>query len=355
MAILDGVGRAIGRRGLGAALAIGLALGLLALLLLWPRPPTAPAPPGPMRLADYPRPAGDNGRGVHWIPTPSQRKSVVDRFVGEADEMGMRWVVFLNQGASIGDNDYLVQQLAGRGMMPVMRVLTHRGAPLRQDITAMVQHYRQLGVRYFQLYNEPNLPSENQDQDPSVDRYLDLWLPAAKQVLAGGGLPGLGSLAPGAEVDDVEFLRQTLQGIKARGERQVLDRAWVGVHNYLLGSPERPVAEDPGFQRPRLYDQVVREELGRSLPIIGTEGGIPADRPAGWVDASTDRLLGAFELVAEGQQPYLFAYTYWLIANEEGGGDDPAFRDQALIRPEGDSPLAAALKRIALQNGSSDE
>ena len=43
--------------------------------------------------------------------------------------------------------------------------------------------------------------------------------------------------------------RQTLREIKARGETAVLDRAWVGVHNYLLDGPATPVEHDRGFLR----------------------------------------------------------------------------------------------------------
>src|SRR4051812_25117232 len=185
-----------------ALLAFALALLALAVLALWLTRPTPPRfPPGPLAMEQYPRPTPNNGRGLHWIPTTKQSKSDIDRFAREARWMGVRWVVFLNQDANIGDNDYLVQQLTKNGITPVMRVLTHRGAPIQGDLGAMVRHYTALGVFYYALYNEPNLPSENQDQPPSVDRYLDLWLPAARQVAAAGGLPGIGSLSPGAEVD----------------------------------------------------------------------------------------------------------------------------------------------------------
>ena len=228
-------------------------------------------------LDQFPRPPQDNGRGMHWVPNSASPPWVVDRYVAEASAMHVRWVVFLNEGGQIGANDYLVTQLVAHGIEPVMRVLSHRGAQLGHNLTPMVQHYRALGVRYYQLYNEPNLPSENQDRAPNVDRYLDLWLPAAGQVIAGGGLPGIGALAPNAHVDDVEFFRATLRGIEARGHLDVLDTAWVAVHNYLLGDPSLPVELDPGFRRPELYDAVAREELGRSLPMIGTEGGFAPD------------------------------------------------------------------------------
>jgi hypothetical protein len=296
-------------------------------------------------LDQYPRPPEDNGRGMHWVPKAASSRAVVDRFVAEASAMRVRWVVFLNEDGQIGANDYLVTQLVAHGIEPVMRVFTHRGAQLGHDLTPMVRHYRALGVHYFQLYNEPNLSSENQDRPPNVDRYVDLWLPAAGQVIAGGGLPGIGALAPNAHVDDVEFFRATLRRIESRGHLDVLDTAWVAVHNYLLGDPGVPVELDPGFRRPELYDAVAREELGRSLPMIGTGGGFAAGGPPREQADVIHRVLGAYAAVQRRGQPYVFAYTYWLIANEAGGGDDPAFSGQALFRLDGHSPLADALKQ----------
>jgi hypothetical protein len=86
-----------------------------------PKPPTSTDPNAPMSLGAYPHPNGDNGRGMHWIPTTSQSTDAVDRFVAEAKRMGVKWVTFLNDGANVGQNDYLVKKLVGAGIEPIMR------------------------------------------------------------------------------------------------------------------------------------------------------------------------------------------------------------------------------------------
>ena len=313
--------------------------------------PARPAQPRPLALADFPRPAADNGRGVHWIPTTSQSREVVDRFVEEAKAMKMKWVVFLNNGTDVGPNDYLVTRLAEAGIMPVMRVYTPNGAPVKGDLAALVRHYLPLGVHYYQLYNEPNLSLENQGRRPDVASYLDKWIPAAKEVARAGGLPGFGALAPGGEVDDLQFLREALDGIIRRGEEAVLDKAWLSVHNYLFNRPLDHDRDSNGFAKFRWYDRIVREKLGRSLPMIGTEGGthVGAHNDSSLPPVSDQdlvrRVMGAYEHVGRGAEPYNFAYTYWLLANEAGGGTDPSFSHQALIKPHGASPLVEALKR----------
>lgn len=304
-------------------------------------PPTSSAPNGvPWSLADYPRPPGDTGRGFDWIPTLHSSPDVVDRFVKDAQQMGASWVVILNDGTQVGDNDYLVKQLAAHNIEPIMRIYTPQGQPIGGDLEGMVRHYVGLGVHYFQPYNESNLPEENPNGQVSVSGYLDRWIPAARAILAGGGLPGIGALAPGAPNDDVAFLRSAFQGLKQRGAADLLDQGWISMHNYSFNRPVSYQDDSNGFLKFRWYDQVAEQELGRSLPVIGTEGGprlgdhqdprYPAVDPA-----RRDALVqGEFHYLDQ-REPYFFAQTQWLIANEAGGGHDPSWRADALYGPDG--------------------
>jgi hypothetical protein len=285
----------------------------------------------PLSLADYPRPAGDNGRGVHWIPTTGQSRDIVDEFVGKAQAMGMRWVTFLNRPDDLTGNEYLVQQLKAAGIMPVMRIYSEGGEPIDADLTRLARHYTRLGVSYFQIYNEPNLRAETGGQDPDAGLYVSRWLDAARQIVRGGGLPGIGGLSPQGEADDDGFLRQALEELKDTGAGEVLDRLWVSVHNY--GRDHLCVLQ---------YDDVVRSVLGRSLPLVGTEAGIYPDEQV----TPTEQLRvvrEAYDHMQE-REPYYFAYSLWVIANEAGGGRDPRWESQALYRTDGATPLAEMLE-----------
>ncbi|MGQ9552817.1 MAG: hypothetical protein ACUVWR_01770 [Anaerolineae bacterium] len=297
----------------------------------------------PLGLADFPRPAGDNGRGVHWIPTLRSTPQTVDQFVQKAVAMHMKWVVFLNDGTNVGDNDYLVKRLVDNGIMPVMRVFTNGLEPISGDIEGFVRHYRALGVSYFQLYNEPNLMVETHGQPPDVNRYLDLWIPAARRVAAAGGLPGIGALSPQGEVDDRQFLGSMLDALLAREEENLLGRTWLAVHNY---TGPRPISDPDGFLRFRQYDAIIREKLGRSLPMIGTEGGTHIG-PGVDEHQQVDMVLDAYQYMARHPDPYNFSYTYWIIANEAGGGRDASFSQHALYKEDGPTALAEALSRSA--------
>ena len=118
----------------------------------------------------------------------------------------------------------------------------------------------------------------------------------------------------------------------------MLDRAWLGMHNY---TGPRPLDDPDGFLRFRQYDTTIRAALGHSIPIIGTEGGTHITE-----DVSEDRqvamVTGAYNYMRQ-REPYNFAYTYWIIAN----GHDRAWDEHALIRPDGPTALAQALKQMA--------
>jgi hypothetical protein len=290
-----------------------------------------------LTLADYPHPPDDNGQGIHWVPTVSQTPEVVDRLVNEAVAMGMKWVVFLNEGANVGVNDYLVKKLTQAGIEPIMRVYTPGLTLINGDLEEMVHHYSKLGVHYFQLYNEPNLKVETGGQYPDVDQYLDLWIPAAQQVIKAGGLPGFGALSPQGEMDDRDFLRQSLDSLKARGQSHLLGRSWLAMHNY---TGPRPLNDPDGFMRFKQYETIIQGALGHLLPIIGTEGGTHITEQVS-EQKQIEMVTGAYNYMHH-REPYNFAYTYWIIAN----GHDSAWDAHALIRPEGPTALAQALKKM---------
>jgi hypothetical protein len=275
-------------------------------------------------LEAFPRPRGDNGWGMHWIPTVKQEPAVVDRFVAELVQMNIKWVTFLNDGTQIGDNDYLVDKLVANGIMPVMRIYRATVTPHDGDLGALVRHYRAKGVYYFQLYNEPNANVENMQGFANPIHYAKMWAEAARLVVANGGLPGLGALSPGGDYDHYTFLDRTLRALKAHGDDALLNRTWLSVHNY---HGTRPASDPGGFLLFRQYDEIIRAHLLRSLPMIGTEGGSYSENP----EEVKHHLAHQYGYMATAE-PYFFAFSYWVLANLEGGSYDPLWEWQTLFR-----------------------
>lgn len=272
----------------------------------------------------FPTPAGNNGWGMHWIPTVSQERGVVDRFVNEVVRMHVKWVVFLNEGANIGDNDYLVDRLVANGIMPVMRLYRSSMVPYDGDVGDMVAHYRAKGVYYYQIYNEPNVNVENRQGFANPNQYAVAWAATARKVINNGGLPGLGALSPGGAYNHYDFLDRTLRALEYNGEAHLLNHAWLSVHNY---HGLRPYDDPNGFLLFRKYDEIVRSHLGRSLPIIGTEGGSYSP------DANVQKQFLTHQYTyMRNAEPYFLAFSYWLLANKEGGSNDGNWEWQALFR-----------------------
>lgn len=273
----------------------------------------------------FPRPAGDNGWGMHWMPTVSQEPAVVDRFVAELVRMHIKWVVFLNDGTNIGANDYLVEKLVANGIMPVMRLYRSGILPYDGNVGALVAHYRPKGVYYYQLYNEPNVNVENHQGFANPNQYAVTWAAAARQVIANGGLPGIGALSPGGAYNHLDFLDRTLLALEDNGDLHLLNHAWLSVHNY---HGTRPLDDPGGFLLFRHYDNIVRSHIGRSLPMVGTEGG--SYHPN--LQADADLIAWQYRYMRDAE-PYFLAFSYWLLANREGGGFDETWEWQALFRP----------------------
>jgi hypothetical protein len=282
-------------------------------------------------LEAFPRPVNDNGWGMHWIPTLKQDRGTVDRFVAEMVRMNIKWVVFLNDGANIGDNDYLVDRLVANGIMPVMRLYHPTIEPYGGDVGAMVRHYRARGVYYYQIYNEPNVNVENHQGFIDPHRYALAWSVTARRVISAGGLPGIGALSPGGEYDHNDFLDRTIRNILHNGDGHLLNRTWLSIHNY---HGTRPLDDPGGFLLFRRYNEIVASHLGRSMPMIGTEGG--SYHPDPQVELRLNRHHYVYMRNAE---PYFLAYSHWLLANYEGGGADEAWEWQSLFRPGFVHPL----------------
>jgi hypothetical protein len=279
----------------------------------------------------FPRPAGDNGWGVHWIPTVKQEPAVVDRFVDQLVRMHIKWVVFLNDNSNIGDNDYLVDRLVDAGIMPVMRVFRPNVLPYDGDLGPMVAHYRNKGVYYFQLYNEPNVNMENSQGFANPNVYAVAWASAARDVINNGGLPGIGGFSPGGAFDHYTFLERTLEALRWNGDAGLLNRTWLSIHNY---HGTRQLDDPGGFLLFRNYDEIIRNNLNRSMPMIGTEGGSYHPNP----QVEKDLLASQYSYMRDAE-PYLFAFTHWLLANEEGGAFDDSWEWQTLFRADFVHPL----------------
>jgi hypothetical protein len=275
--------------------------------------------------------------------------------------MNIKWVIFLNGfDWALQANDYLVDKLLENEMMPILRVLTHPTGPLPANLPELVGHYVAKGVRYFQIHNEPNLKGEwpNNDFPPNMmAKFAEWWSDAALKVIDAGGWPGFPGLATAGgeyglhEGEDLKYFIDALDAINARlnatRRAKLHDKMWISLHNYNVWSRD-PITtkvtrkDSHCFKKFIIYDEVVREKIGRSLPILGTEGGtrlaIRPDNPYKDTEDATvvaDHTVRSFQYMMDEAPDYFFCFCPWVLGSQLAGNNDWAFEETAWYRANG--------------------
>ena len=300
-----------------------------------PSLPTA-TPPPPMNLVnwpamslqDWPRPAGDNGLCMHNTAVAYNDEADIDLQISRLQAMNMRWTL-----VHYGDEQQLLRaapRYRDAGIMVVWRKNV-RSYDRYYDWGRDVQLLRDLGVApYMQLYNEPALPAEWDDQPIDQQRFLDNFILAVEQVYNAGGYVGL------QFVDD-GWLIAALQEIKARGGEQVFQRMFLAPHPYGLNHPPDYTADPNGVLGFLHQARLVEAEIGFVPPMIAGEGGwkwnatddrnFPPISPELHRDYHVELFNWFRTGVLSNGEPLpdtLFAFCPWLLSDR---GDDSAWFD----------------------------
>jgi|GEM_PF-767630 len=221
----------------------------------------------PIALADFPRPVGDNGRGLHGSALPGWTggDEGYDAWVRQLVEMGIKWFKVVDDG---GDSLPFCEKLLAAGIFPIVRILRrdpppndtpepnpgHIGAPEEQTIRRLIA----AGVRYFETNNEPNLNAEwkHNAMPGNVIECAKLvalnWLFDARLILSWGGFPGLPAISSGGTMDLMGAL------VTLGREEILLEGCWIAVHNFggnrPLNFPDDPVNRAGQLLTPETYD-----------------------------------------------------------------------------------------------------
>ena len=340
-----------------------------------------------MRVEDFPRPANDNRRGIHWSASVYHPAgSTVDFWIAELKAMGIKWVKLLDDG---GDSSLeLCKRLLAAEIMPIVRIFRatpNPGAIGSREIDTIKRLVAE-GVRYFETNNEPDLSAEWKDGYVPPDWMnivVDNFIIDAESVIRLGGLPALPALSIGSKANLLELVVQ-------KGRADLFSSgAWVAVHNYTLNHPldypydpvnqaGAPVSQEeydrlgpwawdsnsrtqinewraadknPGATLDRdascflsfhLLDQTIVNLLGHKVPIISTEGGpvtgwrddrryprVDPNTQAQWTVAINDFLQGGREINGLRCPDNYFTMCHWLIANYKLGFIAPGWEGQS--------------------------
>lgn len=279
-------------------------------------------------LADWPRPANDNGLCIHNITEAYYHEENLDLQISRLKRMNMPWTLLL-----YGD-EFQIMKAAPRfrdaGIMVVWRKMLRpdeRYYEWQRDIDLI----RSYGMEpYMQIYNEPSLPAEWGGGEPNQSLFMENFLQSVEYVYNAGGYVGLQFVSD-------EWLVAALQAMKLHGGEQIFGRTFLIPHPYGLNHPP-DYTEDPngvlGFLQ---QAEIVRNEIGFVPPMIAGEGGwkwnATDDRryPAIDVARHRDYHVAVFDWFRSGilsnGEPLpdtLFAFCPWLLSSKL---DDSAWFD----------------------------
>ncbi len=296
-------------------------------------PPQLPQVISPAPQTDYqnwlkawPRPAGDNGWGMHYLAFPSDDPLELQQQIERLHRLNIHWL--LVNYTSRAQLPIMAQAFTRAGIMviwrPFVRPYEHY-AYWAQDVTFL----RAFGIPpYIQVYNEPSLGQEWEDQGKSVDQalYLANLLPAMRQVYDAGGYVGLQEI-------DLEWLRAVLRQMKSLGAQDIFQRLFFVPHAYGFNHPPEFDKDPNGVLGFRDFAQVFQDEIGFVPIMVAGEGGWrpgeaqDAQYPMVTTTLQRDYYLALFGWFRQGRlsngEPlpdYLFAFCPWLLADS----NDPA-------------------------------
>ncbi len=282
----------------------------------------------PLRLRDWPRPAGDNGRGMHFLPVAYYEDVDLDLQIGRLKELGVKWALVI-----YGDEIQL-RKLAPRFRDAGIMVVWRKGLRANERYYGWqrdVEILREFGMPpYMQLYNEPSLSAEWKEGGPKWERFEDHILQAMRDVYNAGGYVGL-------QFVNAEWLRRTLRAVKARQGQAIFGRMFFIPHPYGLNHPPDYVEDPNGVLGFRYFAQIFQEEIGFIPPMIAGEGGwkfnASDDNRFPRIDDALHRdyhveVFNWFRTgkLSDGSElpDYLFAFCPWLLSSKL---DDSAWYD----------------------------
>jgi|GEM_PF-5965392 len=332
-------------------------------------------------LATYPRPNQDTGIGIHWSADTGNGydTNTAQNVICPLKQMGISWIkVVANHTEEVN----FARVMKQNDIEPIVRLYRPQPEPNTlptQDLEA-VDQYVAAGVSYFESSNEPNLTGEWQGNalpecTQAATQTVQAWVQDALHIQERGGYPVFPALAPGGNCDDVQFLINSFNWLKANicpladgtsgSCTNLFDAthsngkpAVVGMHNYDFnhdnqkdGSGNIQFYNDDSnaFLKFITYNNIIIAALGRSVPILGTEDGTVVgdnqDSRFPQTDASWHRdvTVGIAKYQMSNTSPYFFNTAFWLALPN---ADNSTWKNAAWFNLDYSSALPSTLDTL---------
>lgn len=277
-------------------------------------------------LRDWPRPANDNGRCIHFLAdrvyyTPRDFEIQMPRVI----DLQMRWMLVI-----YSDENQLrlaAPQFKAAGIVPVWRRYLrayNRYSTWERDIQILKEN----GLPpYLQLYNEPDSEAEWDKRPINREQWVTNFVQSAREIYNAGGFVGM-------QVLDPEWARAVIREIKARKGERLFGRMFFVPHAYPLNHPPNYTEDENAVLGFRMFAEMFQKEIGFVPPFIVGEGGWKIGEAHDNRFPKVDEVLIAKYYVelfnwfrppgrlsnGEPLPDYLFAFCPWLLASNTTAG-----------------------------------
>ena len=210
-----------------------------------------------------------NPRGLH--NEGAYKPIVRDRY----PRLQLGWYKFVTGGEEFAPD---CAWLLSNNITPVIRIYRQSpgAAPMNASMRNQWGIYRDVGVKWFEFYNEPNLRNPEWGDAPQggisstntegvIKPLCENWLDFAEYIIGIGGYPGFTSFSETVGVDGgLQWQDAMLKFIRDhhmdRFQKIIQNGMWAAVHPYTLNHFYQEVPGQPGT--PRLPEQYNAEEPG---------------------------------------------------------------------------------------------
>jgi len=291
--------------------------------------------------------------------------------------MGASWLVIPSDPQGSIPASFIRGLLEG-DIEPVVQISNPYITFLDQDeVRDLCERYASWGVHYISPFKEPNLASRwpQWEEEDLTERFMDLLIPCLETMCEVEGIvPLFPRLSPGGDFWDTVFLEACLDILNRRDKGDLYGKMAVAIENYAFNKPltwgkggktrwpdAQPYQGLPGCEDHRgfclfqWYDEIIRQKVGRSLPLLGAANGLRLGDQSSFdyppVDEATHARRSAqiSQMMMQGEVPnYFFNNAFWLLAAE----DASPLAQQRWFRPDGEPVLGASI--AALQEMSKE-
>ncbi|MBI3576911.1 hypothetical protein HY086_02660 [Candidatus Gottesmanbacteria bacterium] len=281
--------------------------------------PILAAKPEQPQLKDFPRPARDNGRCMHFLATGYYTDETLDRNIAHLKELGVTWTLAL-----YSDENQLrraAQKFKDAGITPIWRptLRPYQNYQANSGWGRDVEILKSIGLpAYIQAYNEPLSEAEWDGRGVDEGKWLDNLSAAAGRITGAGGYFGVQVLSP-------PELQAAIAKLRADHGDGIFKQMFFVPHSYGASLAPNQVSDDgeTGLANFQTFAKVFQDELGFVPPMISGESGWKTGDLDGNTKLQAQYQAEVFNWFKTGKlsdgsplPDYLFASCPWLISGE---------------------------------------